>query len=304
MNSLTTILIFLSLGCIFFVSSFPDSEARLWDYVIDAEFLNTPIEPGENPIIIGTVVDHAYNPIPDLEVKISFAGQSHLLKTDDFGKFKKQFDGNHLESRSYSANIIASSIDGKKGIERTTIQIDGHTEKSAKFDRQLKYLEMVHGPEKLRENSADPISLILYKHYLNLQENSTQAKYEESLLELPQKKIRDARVLANEKMIEVLEKRPLPTRQFDDSPKLIKFLDNLDDEKRILFELQQNSTKTRFIEAQTIMQDILMNGGSQNEARQAYLDYLSITQDEMNSLIKNLEKTEISSQPATNSTKN
>ena len=36
---------------------------------------------------------------------------------------------------------------------------------------------------------------------------------------------------------------------FDDSTKLGKFLQNLDDDKRTLFELQLNSTKLRFIEA-------------------------------------------------------
>ena len=41
-----------------------------------------------------------------------------------------------------------------------------------------------------------------------------------------------------------------------------------------------------------------------NDARTAYLDYLSITQEEMNSFTLNIEKTEISSKPSTNSTEN
>jgi len=101
-----------------------------------------------------------------------------------------------------------------------------------------------------------------------------------------------------------LDERPLITRSFDDSTKLGKFLQNLDDEKRTLFELQLNSTKLRFIEAQNIMQDILKNGGTASDARTAYLDYLSITQEEMNSFTQNIEKTEISSKPITNSTEN
>ena len=52
------------------------------------------------------------------------------------------------------------------------------------------------------------------------------------------------------------------------------------------------------------MQDLLANGTSQEKARQAYLDYLSITQEQMNSVTENIEKTEISSKPTTNSTKN
>ena len=110
--------------------------------------------------------------------------------------------------------------------------------------------------------------------------------------------------MTHEKLIQSLDERPLITRAFDDSTKLGKFLQNLDDDKRTLFELQLNSTKLRFIEAQNIMHDILKNGGTTGDARAAYLDYLSITQEEMNSFTQNIEKTEISSKPITNSTEN
>ncbi|MDP6303463.1 MAG: carboxypeptidase regulatory-like domain-containing protein, partial [Candidatus Nitrosopelagicus sp.] len=76
------------------------------------------------------------------------------------------------------------------------------------------------------------------------------------------------------------------------------------DEKRTLFELQMNSTKLRFTEAQNLMQNILKNGGTASDARMAYLDHLAITQEEMNSFTLNIEKTEISSKPTTNSTEN
>ena len=93
-------------------------------------------------------------------------------------------------------------------------------------------------------------------------------------------------------------------RQFDDSSKHTKFLQNLDDEKRNLFELQMNSTKIRFIEAQGIMQNMLNNGTSYEKARLAYLDYLSMSHEEMNSFIKNIENSENSLKLSTNSTEN
>ena len=119
-----------------------------------------------------------------------------------------------------------------------------------------------------------------------------QAKYEEMLLDIPQQKIRDARQMTYDSLLKSLDERPLVTRDFHDSTKLGKFLQNLDDDKRTLFELQLNSTKLRFLEAQNIMQNILNNGGTTNDARAAYLDYLSITQEEMNSFTLNIEKTE------------
>ena len=304
MNKIPIILTTLALVCIFASSTIPDSEAKLWDFIVDVEFLKSPINEGKNPILIGTVVDHAYRPLSNIDVKLTVAGESHMLKTDGNGEFGKQIDVTELEPRTYSILVFATDDDGKKGMTRTTLEVSGHTEKSAKYDRQLESMELANDLSKLRPNSNDPISVILYQHYLKLQENAAKAKYEEKLLDLPQQKIRDARQMTYEKLMQSLEDRPLITRDFDDSTKLGKFLQNLDDEKRTLFELQLNSTKLRFVEAQNIMQEILKNGGTASDARAAYLDYLSITQEEMNSFTVNIEKTEISSKPSTNSTQN
>ena len=304
MNKIPIILTTLALVCIFVSSTIPDSEAKLWDFIVDVEFLKSPINEGKNPILIGTVVDHAYRPLSNIDVKLTVAGESHMLKTDGNGEFGKQIDVTELEPRTYSILVFATDDDGKKGMTRTTLEVSGHTEKSAKYERQLESMELANDLSKLRPNSNDPISVILYQHYLKLQENAAKAKYEEKLLDLPQQKIRDARQMTYEKLMQSLEERPLVTRDFDDSTKLGKFLQNLDDEKRTLFELQLNSTKLRFVEAQNIMQEILKNGGTASDARDAYLDYLSITQEEMNSFTLNIEKTEISSKPSTNSTQN
>ena len=304
MNKIPIILTTLALVCIFASSTIPDSEAKLWDFIVDVEFLKSPINEGKNPILIGTVVDHAYRPLSNIDVKLTVAGESHMLKTDGNGEFGKQIDVTELEPRTYSILVFATDDDGKKGMTRTTLEVSGHTEKSAKYERQLESMELANDLSKLRPNSNDPISVILYQHYLKLQENAAKAKYEEKLLDLPQQKIRDARQMTYEKLMQSLEERPLVTRDFDDSTKLGKFLQNLDDEKRTLFELQLNSTKLRFVEAQNIMQEILKNGGTASDARAAYLDYLSITQEEMNSFTQNIEKTEISSKPITNSTEN
>lgn len=302
MNKASIIFTIVAVGCIFTLSSIPDSEAKLWDFIVDVELLNNSI--GQNNIVMGTVVDHAYRPLFDADVKITFAGQSHMVKTDILGEFGMQFDVSDLKPRTYSIHVLATTDDGKKGMTRTSFNIEGHTGKSAKFDHQLESMEMANDLSKLRKNSNDPISVILYQHYLQLQDQSAQARHEEQLLDIAQQKIMEGRKIAYEKLMESLEKRPLITREFNDSTKLGKFLQNLDDDKRTLFELQLNSTKIRFIEAQNVMQDILKNGGTQNDARQAYLDHLSITQEEMNSFTLDLEKTEISSKPSTNSAEN
>ena len=304
MNKIPILLTTFAITCIIVSSTIPDSEAKLWDFIVDVEFLDDPLNERKNPILIGTVVDHAYRPLSNIDVKVTVAGESYMLETDGNGEFGKQIDVSDFKPRTYSIHVLATNDDGKKGMARTTLEISGHSEKSAKYERQLESMELANDLSKLRQNSNDPVSVILYQHYLKLQENVAQAKYEEKLLDLPQQKIRDARQMTYEKLMQSLEDRPLITREFDDSTKLGKFLLNLDDDKRTLFELQLNSTKLRFIEAQNIMQNILKNGGTTSDARMAYLDHLAITQEEMNSFTLNIEKTEISSKPITNSTEN
>ena len=222
MNKILLVLVTLAITSIFVSSSIPDSEAKLWDFIVDVEFLKSPINEGKNPILIGTVVDHAYRPLSNIDVKLTVAGESHMLKTDGNGEFGKSIDVTELEPRTYSILVFATDDDGKKGMTRTTLEVSGHTEKSAKYERQLESMELANDLSKLRLNSNDPISVILYQHYLRLQENVAQAKYEEKLLDLPQQKIRDARQMTHEKLMQSLDERPLITRAFDDSTKLGK----------------------------------------------------------------------------------
>ena len=304
MNKITIILALVSIGCIFTLSSISDSEAKLWDFVVDVGIQNNSTEEIKNMSVIGTVVDHAYKPLSDIDVKVTFAGESHMLKTDELGEFRKQFDSSNFEPRTYSVQVYAASDDGKQGMARTSFHIDGHTQKSAKFERQLESMEMANDPSKLRKNSNDPISVILYQHYLQLQEKIVKAQYEEQLLNEYQNEIKAIKQISFEKLMDTLDEHTLVFTEIDKSPKMQRFLGSLDTEKKEIFGLQLNFTKMRVAEAQHAMQYVLNNGGSLADARQAYLDHASITQEELNSYTIKPEKTVESIQPPTNSTKN
>ena len=57
MNKIPIILATLAITSVFVSSSLSDSEAKLWDFVVDIEFLKSPINEGKNPILLGTVFD-------------------------------------------------------------------------------------------------------------------------------------------------------------------------------------------------------------------------------------------------------
>jgi len=304
MNNSVIILSTIAVGCIFALSSISESEAKLWDFVVEMEIQKHSTDENKNKIIIGTVFDHAYRPISNIDVKVTFAGESHILKTDKFGEFRKQLDLHHLEPRTYSVHVHATANDGKQGMARTTFHIDGHNEKSERFERQLESMEMANDPSKLRKNSNDPISVILYQHYLQLQEKVAQAKYEEQLLNESKNEIKVIKQLSFEKLMEALENRPLVFTQIGDSPSMLSFLGSLDPERKEIFNLQLNTTKLRVMHAQIAMQNVLDNGGSLEDARQAYFDHAAITHEELNFLTILPENKAKSVTSSTNSTKN
>ena len=166
MNKIPIILTTLAIVCVFASSSIPDSEAKLWDFVVDVEFLKSPINEGKNPILIGTVVDHAYSPLSNIDVRLTFAGESYMLKTDGNGEFGKQIDVSELNPRTYSIHVLATNDDGKKGMTRTTLETTGHTEKAAKYERQLESMEMAHDLSYFHQYKINPIFVILYLLYL------------------------------------------------------------------------------------------------------------------------------------------
>ena len=123
MNKILLVLVTLAITSIFVSSSIPDSEAKLWDFVVDIEFLESPVNEGKNPILIGTVADHAYRPLSNIDVKLTVAGESHMLKTDGNGEFGKQIDVSDYKilfsSREFKKTRVEYFVEHEFEIEKT-----------------------------------------------------------------------------------------------------------------------------------------------------------------------------------------
>ena len=94
--------IFLILG------SVSVSEAILWDLIITAELEKNPLEAGEFPVIVGSVVDHASKPVVNAEVKLRFGINSATTYTDSTGYFKYESEQG-AEPGYYTVNITATN---------------------------------------------------------------------------------------------------------------------------------------------------------------------------------------------------
>jgi len=259
-------------------SFIPTSEAELWDLVIDLNLEKGAIYSGETVVVTGKVVDHASKPAIGAEVLIRTGSDTTIAFTDPYGVFRGEFEDFQRIPGTYAVNVIAS-WNGKIGLSSTQFQVKGDfspvsaLQEKLSTDEARKYLSA-------KENNfeKDPIGQILFKYYHGLleelileQREASQSTEEQIYLE-QQRTI--AKNLRNQAITEFN-----PGAGTYGGYKYDNYIKSLNPEIRDLIVNQLNFTKNTFEEAQKLRDEILANGGTYKEARQAYLDMISIPKE-------------------------
>jgi len=259
-------------------SFIPTSEAELWDLIIDLNVQKGDIYSGETVVVTGKVVDHAYKPIIDAEIFIRTGSDTTIAFTDPYGAFRGEFEDFQRIPGTYAVNVIAS-WNGKTGLSSTQFQVNGDfslvsaLQEKLSTDQARKYLSANES-----NFEKDPIGQTLFKYYHGLleelileQRESSQPTEEEIYLE-------QQRIIAENLRNQAIEEYDPGAGtyggyQYDD------YINSLNPEIRDIITSQLNFTKNTFEEAQRLRDEILTNGGTYEEARQAYLDILSIPKE-------------------------
>jgi len=259
-------------------SFIPTSEAELWDLIIDLNVQKGDIYSGETVVVTGKVVDHAYKPIIDAEIFIRTGSDTTIAFTDPYGAFRGEFEDFQRIPGTYAVNVIAS-WNGKTGLSSTQFQVNGDfslvsaLQEKLSTDQARKYLSANES-----NFEKDPIGQTLFKYYHGLLEElilehreSSQPTEEEIYLE-------QQRIIAENLRNQAIEEYDPGAGtyggyQYDD------YINSLNPEIRDIITSQLNFTKNTFEEAQRLRDEILTNGGTYEEARQAYLDILSIPKE-------------------------
>ena len=268
-----------------------DSEAVLWDLIIDVNVENNGLFQGENPIVSGIVTDHSGKPVSDVKIHVRAGQDSVFLTTDATGQFRIVLDDFNQIPGNYIVNVKGISPDGKTGISSVEFQVKGNLEVFSASEQKLatpeaqKYLNM--NEEDIKGNAID---FKLYKYYQKIYEEYLKEKKISEDLTEEQLFIQEQKRLAKEALQLAIEKKR-PGSGIYSGYKHDMFVENLDPSVRDIIENQLNYTKNAFAEARLIMNEILENGGTYKEARDAYLAKLTITKEFMNSLTVNQTKT-------------
>ncbi len=269
---------------IMLISSIPASGLVLWDLLITVNVLNDPILVNEDPFVSGQVVDHAGKPVQNAEVQIRIGAETIITSTSESGEFEHEFVGLQLIPGIHIVNVVATSSTEKIGLVSTEFQVKGelqtysHTAKLLETPEAVKYLHA--DPASFEQ---DPIGQTLYNYYQELQE---EYLFEQSLQkELIEQEIilDELRQISDDLSQQVIdEKNPGAGTYFGIDRDI--FVDNLDESIKEIIVKQLDYTLSIFDEAQKAMDEVLANGGTAEEARQAYLEKAAISKETMNSL--------------------
>ena len=259
-------------------SFIPASQAELWELVIDLNVENGVINSGETVVITGTIVDHAYKPIRGAEVFIRAGSDTTKAFTDIDGTFKGEFKDFQRIPGTYIVNVIGSWY-GMTGMTSTQFKVTGDFSPVSALQEKLSTDEAI---KYLSANESDfeknPIGQTLFKYYHGLLEEMVLEKKESMKPTAEQIFIEEQRKIAEEirnQEIEELE----PGAGTYEGYRYDDYIRGLNPEIRDLVVSQLEFTKNKFEEAQKFRDEILANGGTYEEAQQAYLERITIPKE-------------------------
>ena len=287
------------LAFVLLFSNLQNAESTLWDLQISVNLQKDHLTEEDIPIISGMVADHAGKPVSGAEVKVRLGEDSIITTSDEFGEFTVEFSNFDEMPGSYIVNVYATS-DERIGLKSIDFQVKGeisvfaHTEKMLSTSEAIKYLQASE-----EDFVKDPLGLKLYYYYQNLQEQLFDEQKEQLDLIAEQQFINEQReqsILMTQQVIE----EENPGAGIFAGYKYDRFVSNLDLAVKDIIVNQLNYTVDVFVAAQNAMDEVIANGGTFEEARQAYFEKAAISREMMESLT--LNQTNVAVENDTNST--
>ena len=255
-------------------------EAKLWELLIDLNVEKGSIYPGETVRVTGKVVDHAYEPIRGAEVLIRTGADTTKAFTDPRGVFVGEFKDFQRIPGTYTVNVVADWY-GMTGLSSTEFQVKGesspisHLQSKLSTEEARKYLS-----SNQKDFEKDPIGQTLFKYYHKLLEQLIKEKKESNEPQLDQIHVEQQRNIAEQLRKQAIDEFQPGAGKYD-GYQHDRYLSSLEPKIRDMVATQLNFTKNNFEDAQKIREKILSEGGTIEEARQAYLDRISISKESL-----------------------
>ena len=276
-------------------SAIQTSEAELWELLIDLNVEKGAIVSGETLVVTGKVVDHAYKPIRGAEVLIRTGSETTKAFTDPWGVFRGEFQNFERVPGTYTINVVATWY-AMTGLETTQVQVKGDASPVSLLQQKL---DTEEARKYLSSNESDfekdPIGQTLFKYYHGLLQELILENKEAAKPNLDELYVEEQRSIAEELEEQAIEEYN-PGYGIFDGLSYEYYVGSLDPEIQDIVSSQLNFTKNIFEEAQIVKAQIIADGGTYEEAQQAYLEMLSIPKEKLEEFndqkLEELEETE------------
>ena len=227
----------------------------------------------ERPVIEGTVTDQASRPISDVLVNISTAAGTAGTKTDAGGKFRYEFS-NSFSPGQYIVNVKAQKDGYGVGLKSTTFFVKGIPSTQTQNQLQLKTVS----EDKIKN---DPIAFKILKSIEITQKR--QAEQEKKLKQIEENKkfLDQQRALADKELQNDLNGWLASLDPLAPRNAYANFVSQINQTFQGLFWAQFNFTDQKTNEGLAAMFQILDNGGSEQEARKAFIQKASSSRAEI-----------------------
>ena len=273
-------------------SFIPSSQAELWEFIVEVDMEKGVVNSGDTVVVTGRVVDHAYEPTRGVEVLIRTGADTTKAFTDTDGTFRGEFVDFQRVPGTYIVNVVASWY-GMTGLSSTEFQVKGDASQVSILQQQL---STDQARKYLGSNESDfeknPIGQTLFKYYHGLLEKLIAEKKEANKPNEEQILLEHQRRIAENLRNQAIEEYK-PGYGTYGGYKYENYIAGLNPEIRDLVVNQLSFTQNNFLDAQKIRAEIIENGGTYEEARQAYLDRLTIPKEILEKFNENNLESEV-----------
>ena len=279
------------------ISFIQTSEAELWELIIDLNVEKGEIVSGETLVVTGKVVDHAYKPIRGAEVLIRTGSETTKAFTDPWGVFRGEFENFERVPGTYTINVVATWY-GMTGLETTQVQVKGDASPVSLLQQKLNTEE---ARKYLSSNESDfekdPIGQTLFKYYHGLLQELILENKEAAKPNLDELHVEEQRSIAEDLAEQAIEEYN-PSYGVFEGLNYENYVSSLNPEIQDIVVAQLNFTKNIFEEAQLVRAQIIADGGTYDEAQQAYLEMLAIPKEKLEEFNdQKLEELKVSETP-------
>jgi Carboxypeptidase regulatory-like domain len=247
------------------------------DLVTTAWPLNNPLEDGEFPIIVGNVKDQGGNPIPGVQVKISFASETVTSTTNNVGSF-------YIEGKTpsqpgdYTVNVISTKEGYEMDIISTSYFVNGIPQTIPEFD--LTTIDQI--PSFIEDGlTKNPLSQIILQHMEEVKKQQEEAEKKQLEIEKQKNFIDEQRQISQNILKEDLSSYEKEFEFYAPRVAFDRFVQGVDETVQGIFWGQFDLTEKQHNEAFAAKQTALENGETSVNAMKVFQRKAAISRNDI-----------------------